>query len=202
MSLKILSLPSKGKSMKKQLLLASLLSALTLPAMAQGFYILGDIGKSNLEYPAYDDIALDESDTAFSFGVGVDLNQFLAIEVAYRDFGSGQDSGIASDDFGDYDWTDTLSASALQGSVVGKLPVNDSFDVFGRLGFANIEVDYDTNDGGFRSSESNSKTKGFFGVGASYNFTPEFALRTEYSQYAEWDDLKLSVLTVGATYHF
>lgn len=188
--------------MKKQLLLASLLSAFTLPAMANGFYILGDIGKSNLEYPAYDELPLDESDTAYSIGVGFDLNQFAAIEVAYRDFGSGQDSGIGSDEFGDFDWTDTLSASAFQASVVGKLPVSNSVDLFGRVGFANLEVDYDTNEGGFKTSESNSKTRGLFGIGASYNLTPELALRAEYNQYAKWDGLKLSALTVGATYRF
>jgi OOP family OmpA-OmpF porin len=192
----------KEINMKKQILLAGMLSALTFPAVANGFYILGDIGQSNLEYPAYDDLPLDESDTSFSIGVGVDLNQFVAIEVAYRDFGSGQDSGIGSDEFGDFDWTDTLSASALQASILGKLPVGDSIDVFGRLGLGNLEVDYDTNEGGFKTSESNSEVKGFFGVGASYNLTPEFALRAEYNQYAEWDDLKLSALTVGATYRF
>jgi len=188
--------------MKKQILLAGVLSALTFPAMADGFYILGDIGKSNLEYPAFDDLALDESDTAYSIGVGFDLNQFAAIEVAYRDFGSGQDSGIDSDEFGDFEWTDTLSASAFQASILGKLPVGDRVDVFGRIGFANLEVDYDTNDGGFKTSESNSKTRGLFGIGASYNLTPELALRAEYSQYAKWDDLKLSALTLGATYRF
>ena len=188
--------------MKRQLLLASVLSALTLPAMADGFYILGDIGESKLEYPAWDEYILDKSDTAYSFGVGFDLNEFAAIELAYRDFGSGQDRGTATDELGDYDWTDTLSASAFQASIVGKIPLSDSVNIFGRLGFANIEVDYDTNEGGHLRGETNSETKGLFGIGASYNVTPEFGLRAEYSQYAEWDDLKLSAFTVGATYHF
>ena len=188
--------------MKKQILLAGLLSALTLPAMADGFYLLGDVGQSKLEYKAWDEYGLSETDTAYSFGAGFELNQFAAIEVAYRDFGSGKDTGTGSDNLGDYIWTDTFSATALQASVVGKLPVSDAFNVYGRLGFGNIDVETEYDDGGLIDRKSASKTKALIGVGASFNITPEFALRAEYSQYAKWDDLKLSALTVGATYHF
>ncbi|RYY73545.1 MAG: hypothetical protein EOO52_16105 [Gammaproteobacteria bacterium] len=186
--------------MKKQILLASLLSALSFPAMADGFYILGDIGQSNADYEALDGYSLEKDDTTYSIGAGFDLNQFASIEVTYRDLGSFNDRG--NDGFDS--WSDTLSVTALQASIVGRLPVNDVFNVYGRLGFANIDAELDISDntGLPDEQESDSKTRGLFGIGASYNLTPEFALNAEYSQYAKWDDLKLSALTVGATYHF
>lgn len=192
--------------MKKKILLAGVLSALTLPAMADGFYLLGDIGQSKLEYGAWrDGSPLDESDTTYSFGAGFDLSQFAAIEISYRDFGSGQDVDHGTDNFNEeVQWADTLSVTAFQASIVGKLPVNEVVNVYGRLGFANLDVEEVISDdtGAPDDIYSDSKAKALFGVGASFNIAPEFAVRAEYNQYAKWGDLKLSAFTVGATYHF
>jgi len=75
--------------------------------------------------------------------------------------------------------------------------------VYGRLGFAKIDLDYKySEDTGYRESSSDSENKALFGVGASFNVTPEFAIRAEYNQYAKIEDTKFSALTVGATYRF
>lgn len=188
--------------MQKQILVAAVLAALTLPAMASGVYLVGDIGQGKIEADAGNDFTLSKTDTTYSIGAGFDINQFAAIEIAYRDLGSISDSYTYSIGVNDYNFSSETSATAFQASVVGKLPISDVFSVFGRLGVAKIEVDSDYNDDGDRWSNSESKTKGLFGVGVSYNITPEFAVRAEYSQYAKWDDTKLSALTVGATYSF
>lgn len=185
--------------MKKQILLAAVLSASTLPALAEGFYVAGDIGESKIQFDIGDDYSLSKTDTTYSLGIGFDINKFFAVEVGFRDLGTLKEDG---DDY-DFSWSTKLDTTAIQASVVGKLPVSDVFDIYGRLGFAKLDMDYKySEDNGYRESSSESENKAFFGVGASYSITPEFAIRAEYNQYAKIDDLKLSALTVGATYRF
>jgi len=194
--------------MKKQLLLACALSAFTLPAMAEGFYVFGDVGQGKMELDSSNDSKLSKTDTSFSVGAGYDYNKFLAIELAYRDLGEVADRGSDFNGVDNYNFVDKIGITALQASVVGKLPISDVFNVYGRLGLASLDADYESReyyaDGNNPSpySDSTSKTKAVFGLGASFDVTSQLALRAEYSQYAKWDDLKLSSLTVGAVYKF
>ncbi|GGY81771.1 hypothetical protein GCM10011613_28090 [Cellvibrio zantedeschiae] len=192
--------------MKKQLLAACVLGAFTLPAMADNFYVLGDVGSGKVEVDAGDDYTFSKSDTSYSFGAGFDINKFFAVELAYRDLGSVSDRGSYTEAGINYNYRDKTSATALQASVVGSLPISEDFSLFGRVGVAKIDVDYDSvetsGNSSWSDSDSESKTKALLGVGASYKITPQIALRAEYSQFAKWDDTKLSAVTIGATYHF
>ena len=195
--------------MKKQFLLACVLSAFTLPAMADNFYIFGDIGQGKMEVDDGDDSKLSKTTTSYSIGAGYDVNEFLAIEVAYRDLGDVTDRGIDFDSANDvYRFVDKYTTTALQASVVGNLPISDEFNLYGRVGLASIDMDYKSTlgyeDGNNPDPETDSvsKTRALFGVGASFDLTSQLALRAEYNQYAKWDDLKLSALTVGAVYKF
>lgn len=194
--------------MKKQFVLACVLGALTMPAMADNFYIFGDVGQGKFEIDEGRDSKLSKTDTTFSIGAGYDFNQFLAVEVAYRDLGEVADRGSDFDGVDDYDFVDKMGATALQASVVGKLPISEVFNVYGRVGLASLDAEYESReyyaDGNNPDpySDSESKTRALFGVGASFDITSQLALRAEYNQYAKWDDLKLSALTVGAVYKF
>lgn len=192
--------------MKKQLLLACVIGTLTLPAMAENFYILGDVGQGKMEVDGDNDSTYSKTTTAYSFGAGYEFNQFFALELAYRDMGSVSDRGSYMEDGIQYNYRDKASASALQASIVGKLPISEEFSVFGRLGVGKIDIDYDSSESGggssWSGSDSASKSKALFGVGASYKISQQVELRAEYNQFAKWDDTKLSGLTVGATYHF
>lgn len=188
--------------MKKQILLASVLGALTLPVMADGVYLLGDVGQSKVEADVGNDFTLNKTDTTYSIGAGFDINKFAAIEVAYRDLGSVRDSGTSTDNAGTFNWSQKNSVTALQASVVGKLPVSDVVSVYGRLGVGKIDIDTKTIIDGESESDSETRNRALFGIGASFDITPEFAVRAEYNQFAKIDDTKLSALTVGATYHF
>lgn len=192
--------------MKKQLLLACVLGAFTLPAMAEGFYVLGDVGRGKMEVDAGNDYTVSKTSTTYSLGAGFDINKFFAVELAYRDLGSVSDSGSYTEGAIQYNYRDKTSATALQASIVGSLPISDEFSLYGRVGVGKIDVDYDSvetsSTGTWRDSDSESKTKALLGIGASYKITPDVSLRAEYNQFAKWDDTKLSGLTVGATYHF
>lgn len=192
--------------MKKQILLVSVLSALALPVMADGFYLFGDVGQGKLESDLGDDTVYKKNSTAYALGAGYEANKFVAVEVAYRDLGSISET--YSETFGGttYTGSDKLDYTVFQASVIGKLPVSDVVNVYGRLGVGRISFDWtETYSGGsYHDSDSSTetKTKALLGLGASYNITPDIALRAEYSQFAKWDDIKLSSLTVGVTYSF
>jgi OOP family OmpA-OmpF porin len=192
--------------MKKQFLLACVLSAFTLPAMADNFYIFGDVGQGKFELDSSNDSKLSKTDTTFSIGAGYDFNKFLGVEVAYRDLGEAVDRGSDFDGVDDYDYVDKIGVTALQASVVGKLPISEVFNVYGRVGLASLDAEYSSvetyDDGIDEDSGSESKTRALFGIGASFDVTSQLAVRAEYNQYAKWDDLKLSALTVGAVYKF
>ena len=124
--------------------------------------------------------------------------------VVYQLLGSGSDF----DGVDDYDYVDKIGVTALQASVVGKLPISEVFNVYGRVGLASLDAEYESREyyaDGINPkpySESESKTRALFGIGASFDVTSQLAVRAEYNQYAKWDDLKLSALTVGAVYKF
>jgi OOP family OmpA-OmpF porin len=192
--------------MKKKLLLAGLLGVITLPAMADNFYLLGDVGQGKMEVDASNNYTYSKTSTTYSIGAGYDINQFFAVELAYRDLGNVKDRGSYLNGGIQYTYTDKTSATALQASVIARLPISDEFSIYGRVGLGKIDVNYDTVETGAGSTlsdtSSDSKTKGLLGIGASYSITPQIALRAEYNQYAKWDDTKLSAISAGATYHF
>jgi OmpA-OmpF porin, OOP family len=194
--------------MKKQFLLACVLGAFTLPAMADNFYIFGDVGQGKMEVDAGNDSTINKTSTTYSIGAGYDVNQFLAVEVAYRDLGDIEDRGIEFDGVDDYEYVDKYQTTMLQASVVGKLPISEEFNVYGRVGLASIDADDESRrlyeDGNNPKPETSaaSKTRALFGVGASFDISSQLAVRAEYNQYAKWNDLKLSALTVGAVYKF
>jgi OmpA-OmpF porin, OOP family len=174
--------------MKKQFLVLGLLAAMTAPAFAEGAYVFGDLGQSTLN--ASDSESgwkLSKDDTTVGIGAGYSINKNFAVELGYRDYGSV----TFFDDV-------KLEGTAIQASAIGKLPVSDVVDVYGRLGLA--RVTYEASGGG--ESGSDTKTKALFGVGASYALSDKFSLRAEYGRHAEWDDLYASTLTVGAVYNF
>jgi len=183
--------------MKKHLLAMSLLAAVAVPASAEGVYIFGDVGQSKLSIED-DGWDVSKTDTAFSFGVGYALNSTFALEVAYRDFGK-----VTL--FQDQYEKDRLDSSALQVSVLAKFPVSDAIDIYGRAGVARLTYDWKYQDfeyPEYNDIDSESKSRAFFGIGASYALNDNISLRAEYNRYAKWDEATASALTIGAVYSF
>jgi hypothetical protein len=90
--------------------------------------------------------------------VGVNLSPNFAIE-GEGSFGVKDDSGTELDsEFGAF--------------VVGKLPINPQFDLFGRLGVARIE----TSPGGDEDGVA-------YGAGAQFNLTPVDGIRGEWTRH-------------------
>lgn len=137
--------------------------------------------------------SLDDSDTGFGLGGGLQVNDHFAFEFAYVDLGSiaYRADGTVTDG------TDTVGAEALlEGSadgpvvsVLGVLPIGERFSVFGRAGLAllsakgtaRIAIDGTSQ----RDTQSSQKSNLVFGAGVEYALSKNFALRLGWERYLD-----------------
>jgi opacity protein-like surface antigen len=173
--------------MKKSLLAISA-SALLLGASATSFaaqpYLIGQLGKSDFDVDGYD----DDSDTYFSIGVGFDISKNLAFEASYKDFGEA-DVGR-----GRFDDSVSVEASAFSAAAVGKLPLNASFELIGKVGLDlwDVEAEPGDDDDGFDL---------FLGFGAAFNVDSRMDITATYELH-EFDDVDVDVVAIGINYGF
>lgn len=181
--------------MKKNIIAAVIFSAvMASPAFAEGFYLGADLGRSNASVDVQG-TSFDNHDTAWGVHGGYKFSPYLAAEIGYRDFGKFDEtfSNIANV---------SVKAHAVEASVIGSYPFTESFNVYGRLGVASVKATADFNVLGSNESLEKTETKAVFGIGAQYAINKNFSLRTEYTQYSEIEDVKLSSFTIGANYSF
>lgn len=165
-----------------QLLAASVvLSLFSVAANADnktGGYMHGTLGFSNLksaDVDAWQDLA--EILTGTSSGSGVDagfgaifgggyrFNQYFALEGGFAVGGGSFD--ILDESFDAQNFT-------LYGAGVGFLPINENFEVFGKLGFGSTRTTItwtDSFDGQNYEDKSSNKMSMVYGVGAGYTPT-------------------------------
>ena len=137
------------------------------PAMA-GYYLAADLGTAN-----YSGGGGSDDDSTFSVALGYQFTPQLAAEVSYRDLGEVGGQAL----------------SALQGSVVGQLPLQGPFAAYGRLGLTRLDAD-------------RAYWRLAFGVGAQFDWSPSWRLRAGYERYAKVEGVATSLWTVGAAYRF
>lgn len=173
--------------MKKTLLVFSA-SALLLGASATTLaaqpYLIGQIGKSDFDVDGYNG---DDSDTYFSIGVGFDVSKNLAFEASYKDFGE-----VGGELPGPGDWS--VEVSSFSAAAVGKLPLNASFELLGKIGVDlwEAEVEPGDDDDGFDL---------FLAFGGAFNVDARTDITVTYEMH-EFDDADVDVLAVGVNYGF
>jgi OOP family OmpA-OmpF porin len=111
-----------------------------------------DVGSTKLD---------GNSDSQASFGgfVGYNFHQNFAVEGGFRRLGTWDNGGPDV----------TVDQTAV--SVIGTLPLNQGFNVYGRLGYNYVKVD--------RSYGDASESGTLYGVGVGYTFSPKLAGRIE-----------------------
>lgn len=189
--------------MKTKLFGTALLSTvvLSLPVAASDFYVLADAAQNKFSVGGE-----SIKETGFIVGGGYKFNETFALELAYRDLGSTSEhrSMVMADEV--IRLGIDMEFTATQASLVAEHPLSEKLNIFGRVGIADLKVKATGNisDGVDNVSESGSvsKNKAVYGVGLGYVTSPSFTLRAEYSQYAKWEGLKVSALSLGFTYQF
>lgn len=175
------------------------LAALTLVAGAtanaanqEGFYVGAGFGQATTED---DDSGFDQDEAGFKVFGGYTFNRYVGAEAAYFD------GGEMSQDFGSGVTIDA-QFSGLNFSLLGRLPLNDSFAVFGKAGFATYDVDATLRVNGtvVATSDDDEQEDLFYGLGAALSFGP-FDVRAEYEA-IDLDGGEFNIMSVSGVYRF
>ncbi len=179
--------------MKKILAVALLSTFVAAPSFAAdtGAYISADLGSATLKNAApFPDPGV------ISFGAGYRFSPNIAAELGYTFFG---DSKITSGS----NWL-TMKLSSLHPAVVGTLPVNDQFSVFGKFGLAINSEKYTSNLTLSTSSYSQNST--YFAFGGQYNLNQQLGMRVQYESFGDFDNVpppySATAVSVGIVYNF
>jgi OOP family OmpA-OmpF porin len=150
------------------------------PAMAadNGPYIGAGIGDFGVKVGGF-----DASDTSFKVFGGYRFMNYFAAELEYVDGGSAEDGGIKID------------VSGWNVSGIGRLPIGEKFNVFGKLGM----IFWDAEARGFGDDSGEDFS---WGIGAGYSFTDHFGMQVEYQGFEIEDTDTVDMISVSASWNF
>lgn len=157
------------------------------PALAQGFYFGGSVGQSTMDV---DVAGFSGDDLAFKVFGGYRVNNYIAVEVFYTDFGAPDDGPLGIDAF------------AYGAEAVGIVPIGSRLEVFGKVGMAAWDADF-TGPGGFSDDGADL----VYGGGLAIKVTDRLAIRGEWEFYQiESDvggfDVDTQLLSAGVQFNF
>ena len=158
--------------------------ALCVPAWAGGGYL----GASYLNTGADFEAALETFDSSSSgwkvFG-GYDVAEYFGVEVTYYDLGSfDESSNLESIDA-------SIKVLDLSGRAI--LPLGKRFELFGRLGYSRVELDYQQTIGPVSGSVSTTDWELLYGAGLTLKLGERLGIRAEYEAW----DVETSLSTWG-----
>lgn len=167
--------------------LASLIPIAAFSAMATAeseLYVTGGVSSFDLDYA---------TPTAATFRGGWNWNENFGAEIE----GS---VGIDSDSI-DLAQVDLDIDSQVGAYLVGRIPVGDQASVFGRVGYARTEVEYN-----YSASSFITRADGVaIGFGGEYMFSDKFGIRGDYTR-MDSDDERFAdtadVLSLSAVFKF
>jgi OOP family OmpA-OmpF porin len=163
--------------------------AISSIAQAQGWYAGVGFGQSKVDIECDLDITCssDDTDTGWKLFAGNQFSPNAAVEFGYVDLGqmkaSGTDSflGITSVD---------LESTGFNLALVGFLPVGNTVNLMGKVGFFRWDLDINASSSVFGSgSASDSGTDLMFGLGASFDIGKTTAVRIEWEQFTDVGDI-------------
>ncbi|PVX37658.1 outer membrane beta-barrel protein [Janthinobacterium sp. 78] len=187
--------------MKKQLLAAVVGAALAFPlfAQAQGVYVGGNVGRSELKVSADQEGSRKKSDTGYKVYAGYDFTQNFGAETGYVALGKIKDSFE--------DARSEIKSHAFYVAATGTLPVNEQFSLFAKAGVSQNRTKVSYSELNFSESESHNKTSALFGIGAAYHFDKKLSLVAEYENFGtvaseDGSKLKADMFSIGLRYKF
>lgn len=174
--------------MRKLYLIAAMTSALAMstPASAGFFdltlapYLGVSAGQSSADISCPTATSCDDSDTAWKVYGGLEVNEYISMEVGYIDLGEVGYSGAK---------TGSRETHGMTLQLVGTYVVNPSLTLIGRGGMniLNTEVN-GTIAGTPNNNTGDTDVVWSAGLGAQYNFTPSVGLRMEWERYFKTGD--------------
>ena len=179
----------------KNITAAVIFGLCALPALADGFYVAGDIGRDRWTSDTTDNTKTSNVvSIAAGYEFGLPFQDSVALELGYRDLGNINESDATTNIKTD------LTATEI--SMIARHFFSDQISLYGRLGYAEVQLDWKLQNAQANADGSVSKDKLFGGVGGRYAFTEKLGLRIEYDRYDKVNDIVISSLTAGVDYHF
>jgi OOP family OmpA-OmpF porin len=187
--------------MKQQFIAALIGAAIAFPvaAQAEGFFVGGNVGRSEQKLSLDGIGSVKDTGTAFKLNGGYQFNANYGIEVAYVNLGKAE---IGAQGYFAKSEPQTVFVAAT-----GTLPLNNEFSLFGKAGVAQNHVKLTSRGIGYTESESENRTSAVFGIGAAYHLNKNVSFVAEYENFGKIakDDgasLKADLLSVGVRYSF
>lgn len=182
----------------KKFWMACALVGCAAPVFAEGFYVAADAGRDRWSADSIDK-TLTASTFSVAWGYTFDLpfKDSLSLELSYRDLGDiyETDSRYSGNSL-------ATDLTATQLSVIASHPLNEVLSLYGRLGYADVQIESKRRTSISNESSSSSQDKVFAGVGGRYVVNQNIGLHIEYQRYQKLGDVTISLLVVGADYQF
>jgi len=175
------------------------LAPAAMAAEENGFTLGLDYGRTEARKYCDNIADCNNTDKGPKIEVGYDFNKNFGIELGYTSFGTLFDSN-------DNSLSVSQKSNAVTLSLLGTVPINDWFGVYGRVGYAR----YDTNNSGSIAGVAVKDESGntpMWGAGVKFTLNEQFALRLEYQNYADLSDMPgrkddVQGLFAGGVYRF
>lgn len=190
-------------------------SAFSTPALAEVKPYIGfEAGRLQADYKTSDGVdysqVFDDSFTTLNPLVGLEVNDYLAVEAGYmQSTSSSKDLGtVTVAGVGTVSGETDLKVKGFHLDVLGKYPVTERFKLIGSVGVARLKADASLDVTGAAAgsvNDSETDTVARLGVGASYGMGEHFDMRTmlrympvDFGGTAD----NLMQVSFGATYKF
>lgn len=169
----------------------TLLFANFVQAAEPGWYLGGGVGEYRIKV---DDTDFDEDAKILRILGGYQLNRYIAFEAEFQRLFESSDDRFAFDN--------EVDANLYGIAIRPILPLTDSFDLYGRAGWARFELNESIRvfGVGVDTEELGSDTAFSWGVGAAGHFA-RLTLRGEFSK-VELDGSDLELLSLNLLYRF
>lgn len=174
------------------------------------FYVVMDSGLASLEIKSHTDVDSEmfnanlyrESTDFWAAGGGFKFTDYITVELLY-----GESESIEDKYYNIYSIeTEEIKLTATEVSLIGNLPYNNNFNIYGRIGLARIKFIRENNlfeySNRFKEITSTTSEEIVLGLGARYYIGYGIGSRIEYRKYGAQENQTLSSLTVGLEYGF
>lgn len=172
--------------------IALALGCVSAVAENAGAYAGLGVGSVTLE-DSIGDIDFEATDTGFKLFGGYRFNEYFSVEAAYIDGGTPNDTVFGV--------TVESDAAAVQGSVIGTVPIGERFGIYLRGSLISWESDNMATDGFTTVTETTDGNDFGYGLGGVFSVTGNFSLRGEFEG-ADLDGTDLRLLSVSGLFSF
>lgn len=157
--------------------------------------------------------SVDDTDTGWKLFAGYQFNPYFAVEGGYLNLGRFDAHTTVTAVHGSPITPTSVDArvkvkDGLFIDAVGILPITEQLSAFGKLGVYSLKTEISASAGGASASDNARNSDLTYGLGVSYSFNKELALRAEWERFRKVGDSDktgqsdVDLLSLGLTYRF